>query len=209
MKLSRTSLIILLVTSSCVLPEDQQAGELEEVPAELLTTTTAVPTTLVPEPEESFELALFWHDENGVLVKVTQLLETPPTFTDALERLVLGPNTEEVLLDGAVITPRVGPALDPVARVGDNGVLLIRVADAFSFRDLQDQKIPITEELVCTLTGLDGIAAIRIEDSLGEIALTNIEASPIDAATQADFAECATPVEETAEGETSEDQEGG
>ncbi len=187
----------LLFASSCVLPEDQQASELQDIPPGLFTTTTGVPTTSEPVPAQSFELALYWHDGDGQLVRVNRLLDNPPTFDDALINLVDGPNAEEVLLDGALISPRVVAALAPIATLSDNEVLVITVADSFSFRELADQKIPITEELVCTLTGLDGVTAIRIEDSLGEIALTNIEASPIGAATRADFADCVTQSEAT------------
>ena len=205
-----TILGALLAVTSCVLPADQQASELEDIPPGLFTTTTGVPTPSEPEPAQSFELALFWHDGDGRLVRVNRLLDNPPTIEDALVNLVDGPQAEEVLLDGALISPRVVAALAPIATLGDNEVLIITVSDSFSFRDLADQKIPITEELVCTLTGLEGVAAIRIEDSLGEIALTNIEASPIGAATRADFAGCVTQSESAENSEEdSGDGEGG
>ncbi len=201
---------VLLSASSCVLPEDQQASELEDIPPGLFTTTTGVATTSEPVPAQSFELALYWHDGDGRLVRVDRLLDNPPTIDDALINLVDGPKAEEVLLDGALIGPRVVAALAPVATLGDNEVVIITVADSFSFRELADQKIPITEELVCTLTGLDGVTAIRIEDSLGEIALTNIEASPIGAATRADFADCVTEAEatENSEEDSSDTEDG-
>lgn len=183
---------LLSITSACVLPQENAANTLEDIPPELFVSTTTIPISNEPEPEEpSFALSLFWHYEDGRLVEVPRQLDTPPTFENALTALVQGPTDEELLLDGGIISRKVVDALGPVAVMTDNQVLVITVDDAYGFRDRDSDKVPITEELVCTLTGISGVTAIRIHDSQGEIDLSDFENQPITAAaTRSDFGNC-------------------
>ena len=201
--------VTALLAASCVLPEDQQAAELPQVPRELLTTTTGVPVSLEPEPEDpSYEFLLFWHDENDQLHRVGRILDAPPSIEDALSQLLSGPSDEEAVLDdGTIVSNRVVPALGPTARLLENNVLVITVADDFAFRDREADKIPITEELVCTLIGIEGAVAVTIEDSAGEITLTDKAAQVITGpATRADFGDCVPEEpEESEETKTSSD----
>lgn len=207
-----------LTTASCVLPEDDEAGILQEIPEDLYTTTTAVPVTTEPEPEEiSYELNLFWHDQDGRLLQIVRKLDAQPSIEDVLADLVNGPSEEEQLLDSAVnIIPRVVIGLEPIATMTENNVLVINVATDFELGAREDDKVLITEELVCTLTNLAGVSALRVFDGEGEIPLSGDGNRPIaGAAAPADFGDCLI-IEEpspdpaadgTTEDETSENED--
>ncbi len=196
MRCHRVLLVALalgIVANACVLPEDQRAAELQQVPRELLTTTTGVAVSAEPEPEDpSYEFLLFWHDDNDQLHRVGRVLDSPPSIEEALTQLLGGPSDEEAVLDdGTIVSNRVVPALGPTARRLENDILVITVADDFAFRDREADKIPITEELVCTLIGIEGVVALTIEDSAGEITLTDKAAQVITGpATRSDFGDC-------------------
>lgn len=201
-------MVLSTVVTGCVLPEDEHARGLEDVPPALLTTT--IPSSIISEPVEpeksTFELHLYWHDSDNILVKITRLLDAEPQIDAVLVHLLGGPSEQESLMDGGLVTPRATEALAPTTRRSDNGVLVITVADEFQLRDLGDDKNLIAEELVCTLTGISGVAAVTIEDSLGEIDLSGFEARPITgAARRADFNECAVQEPEPTEDPDSEE----
>lgn len=211
---SRTSALVAglalcsTLVGGCVLPEDDQARGLEDVPPALLTTT--IPSSINTEPVEpersTFELQLYWHDSDNILVKVTRLLDAEPQIDAVLVHLLGGPSEQESLMDGGLVTRRATEALAPTTRRSDNGVLVITVADEFQLRDLGDDKNLIAEELVCTLTSISGVAAVTIEDSLGEIDLSGFEARPITgAARRADFNDCAVQEPDPTEDSDSED----
>lgn len=199
------------VVTGCVLPAEDESATIEDIPPGLFTTTTAVVVEPGPEPEvRSFDLNLFWHDSNAQLVLKTRQSESQPSIADLLEALVQGPSeTEVVQANGATVASRVSPALEATVELNENGVLIVTVSDAFSLREREEEKILITEELVCTFTSLKNVAAVRIDDTQGAIPLTGKDALVITgAATSADFGECAVqelvPVEDLEDEEAAE-----
>lgn len=199
-------------TSSCVLPNEDQAAPVENIPPGLFTTTTAVADEPeLPAEDVSYQLNLYWHNGVNHLVLVSRQRETPPTIEEVLNGLTQGP-TESEKLESAEppIGSNVQASLQPTAVLEENGVLVVTVSDDFKFREFRDDKILITEELVCSLTRLSNVSAVRIDDSQGQISLADSEAQGIDGpASASDFGNCEVEVfpPEFPEGEDPDAQE--
>jgi len=180
-------LAFVLFAAGCVIPVDDAAAPVESVPEGILSTTTAPTTTaLEPEPNEpAFELALYWNFDTGELARVIRRQDESPTVEQTLTALINGPSESETeaQADIGVILPRVVESLAPVAAPPDSaGVVVITVSDDFGLRQNDDAKIPIAEELVCTVTQFGSVTAVIIADSTGAIPLPDQNSEPIEGA---------------------------
>ncbi len=178
---------LVLVISSCVVPAQETAQPIS-VPDDVFVTTSLV--TTVPEPEvidvPSFSLSLYWQfqDDQGAtrLLRVRRNIEGPSTAAQALSALVDGPTPEERAAreDSGAFFPRVSEIFSPtVGAPNENGVVRVTISDEAGFKENDLDKIPVAEEIVCTLTAIPSINGVVIEDSTGEIPLPDRESQPI------------------------------
>ncbi len=178
---------VVMVATSCVIPEQESAQPIS-VPDDVFVTTTE-PEVVTTEPEEVspvFALSLYWQfqDVAGAtrLLRVRRNQESLASPQEALAALVDGPTAEERSEREEVgsFFPRVSAVLSPVVgEPNENGVVRVTFADESGFRENDLDKIPVAEELVCTLTSLPSVNGVVIADSLGEIDLPDRESQPI------------------------------
>lgn len=195
-----------LGTSGCVLGEDEAAAPLDSVPEDLLSPTTAVATTTTTEaPDDTgFTLDLYWHVNQGegqrALVKVSRPIAEPANAQAALAELVAGPTEAEVseFAELGTLFPLVDELLAPRLDIVD-GTATVTVADEFELRENDASKIPVAEELVCTLTTFDTVLGVTVVDSAGQIPLTNRAAETITGRAERDDYGCEETLEPTPE----------
>lgn len=155
------------MTAACSIPTHDAASGLNDVPAELLASTT----TSAPPPEEGpeFELVLYWHGEQGRLIRVRRPVSTQPTVAEAIARLLEGPTQDEISRNPAeYFQPDAGltdAALNPQVSEPVEGILTITFASQGKFREL-DNKRNAAAELVCTVTEFEGISGVIVRDEL-------------------------------------------
>ena len=151
------SIATVLCLSACGLQAEQEAQVIEEVPFELLGTTTSTTPTTVPE-SPSFPVQFYWHTaSDSRLQVVSRAKDEPPSAGETLVELVGGP-TQEELEANPDLQPQLDPSMEP---------LLFRVEG--STYQIQIQR-PIEEaltteqaaEFVCTATQFAQIQAITI-----------------------------------------------
>lgn len=190
-------LVLATIVSSCVVPTDESAAPVESVPDDLFAAPSSSTTTPEPPPEtDAFQLALYWNldtpDGNRTLISVVRRKSEPFTFNEALALLVEGPNEADQAEYGdvGVIQPRVGPLLNPqFAGPDEAGTVFITVADDFGLRANDQIKVQLAEELVCTLTTLERVSGVVVEDSQGAIPLPDVRTETITGpATRSDYA---------------------
>lgn len=156
-----------IMMPACSIPTHDAASGLNDVPAELLASTT----TSAPLPEEGpeFELVLYWHGEQGRLIRVRRPVSTQPTVAEAITRLLEGPTQDEISRNPAeYFQPDAGltdAALNPQVSEPVDGILTITFASQGKFREL-DNKRNAAAELVCTVTEFEGISGVIVRDDL-------------------------------------------
>lgn len=189
-RLRRVAVVItaaMSLTTACVVPEQESAQPIS-VPDDAFTTTTEAETPST-EPEEVspvFALSLYWQFQDGTgatrLLRVRRNQESLASPQEALAALVDGPTAEEreEREESGSFFPQVSAVLSPVVgEPNENGVVRVTIADESGFRENDLDKIPVAEELVCTLTSLPSVNGVVIADSLGEIDLPDRESQPI------------------------------
>ncbi len=177
------ALALTITAASCGIPEQDRAEILADVPDEVFAATTTTTTTPVAEASTSFDLILYWHDEQGRLVSIVRPKQTRPTLQEAIDELLKGPSSEEnaanparlITLDQALGNA----ALVPVVSGPDAaGTVTVTVSPDAGFRDF-DTRTAATE-LVCTLTQFEGVTGVVILDGQPEaIVLPGINSEPI------------------------------
>ncbi len=178
--------LLASLAGGCVLGADEDASPLASVPDDLLSPTTSQATTTTEAPAEpsEFGLDLFWHINQGegqrALIKVSRPRDTAADPTTALAELVAGPTEDELAAYAELGTlfPLVDELLAPTLTIAE-GTATVTVSDEFELRVNDAAKIPVAEELVCTLTEFDSVTGVVVVDTEGPIPLTNRAAETI------------------------------
>ncbi len=180
--------VLLLAMAACaVVPVDESASPVESVPDDIFTTTVPTTTTTEGEPDSIvFTLTLYWQfqDASGAqrLIGVNRLQEEAPSPAQAIAALVAGPSVEEneQLAEIGVFSPLTSDVLAPtVGQPNENRIVVVTVSPEFGLRENDAAKIPLAQEVVCTLTSLNTINGVVIEDEQGEIALPDTDSETI------------------------------
>lgn len=182
-----TTSLLGAIMAGCVIPVDESAKPVESVPADIFTTTTIATTTTEAEPDAPvFDLSLFWQFQDAAgtqrLVRVQRPQEEPPTPVQALEALVAGPNPDESesLAEIGVFFPFTSDVLAPVVGApNENRIVIVSISPEFGLRENDSAKIPVSQEIVCTLTSLFAVNGVVLEDAQGELALPDIDSETI------------------------------
>lgn len=188
LRLYATLLALLIGLAACaVVPPNESASPVESVPDDIFTTTVPTSTTTEAEPDSIvFNLTPYWQfqDATGAqrLIGVKRVQEEAPTAEQAIQALVAGPTIEEneQLAEVGVFFPFTSDVLAPTIGVpNENRIVAVTVSPEFGLRENDAAKIPLAQEMVCTLTSLPSINGVVIEDDQGEIALPDIESETI------------------------------
>lgn len=151
------SMALLCLVASCGLQEEDQARVIEDVPFELLGTTTSTTSTTVPE-STFFTVIFYWHTaSDNRLQAITRAKEEPSTAADTLRELVNGP-TQEELEENPTLQPRLDPSMEPRLSQVDGSTYQIQIQRPIEEALTTEQ----AAEFVCTAVQFAEIEAITI-----------------------------------------------
>ena len=126
-------------------------------------------------------------------IGVERVQEESPTVEQALDALIGGPSLDESerLAEIGVFFPFTSDVLAPtVGQPNENRIVVVTVSPDFGLRENDAAKIPLAQEIVCTLTSLASVNGVVIEDEQGEIALPDTDSETIVGAAAANNYNC-------------------
>jgi hypothetical protein len=198
------------IAAGCGIPTDRQAQSVDNPPEELFEPLPTTTSTTAPNQEVIYRLRLYWHTDGGVLVVRERIYGVSPTLSEALNELAAGPREGERAEDPSTFYDQKFPAaINPQQADVVDGIAYISVADEPDFRGLPNRRLAAAE-IVCTTIQFDLVNAVIIEDSLGVINVTDINANPIEGPADASqFDGCEPPLSSSlvTEGPTESDGE--
>ncbi len=190
---------IAFTCGACSIPSNDSAQPLENAPEDLLAVTTTVAEDPAVASEDTYEIQLYWHADQVALGRFTRSILEPPTPQIVLDQLLTGPTPEEnaarnpqiFQLDAALADIGLAPLVTGPDALG---VVTVTFAST-TFRDATADKRNATAEMVCTLTELEGVTGLVVQDTQSQpIPLPDISTQTIDGpAMRANFNECAVP----------------
>ncbi len=193
------AVVLGVVCAACSIPSNDSAQPLENAPEDLLAVTTTIAGDPAVASEDTYEIQLYWHADQVVLGRIARSILEPPTPQIVLDQLLTGPTPEEnaaknpqiFQLDAALADIGLAPV---VTGPDVAGVVTVTFAST-TFRDATADKRNATAEMVCTLTELEGVTGIVVQDTQPQpIPLPDISTQTIDGpAMRANFNECAVP----------------
>ncbi len=181
------SIVLLGFLAACGLQEEEQARVIEDVPFELLGTTTSTTSTTVPE-STFFPVLFYWHTaSDNRLQVVSRAKEEASTAADTLRELVNGP-TQEELEENPNLQPRLDPSMEPRLFQIEGSTYQIQIQRPIDEALTTEQ----AAEFVCTATQFAEIEAVTIVNSDGaQFTLSGTGAVAIAGpARKADFNDC-------------------
>lgn len=183
-----------LTLAGCSVPTDDGAQAVDDIPeevfAELPTTTTTTPVL----DEDVVNVRFYFHDEDGVLVRVFRPFDEAPALGDTLTQLLEGPRQDETSPTGRFIQATMNPTLAPQVTDISDGVAYLTVSDEPGFREAANRRLAAAE-LVCTAVQYVLVDAVVISDSQGTIPLTDLDAETIDGPARAvHYEDCEPPL---------------
>ncbi len=176
-----------ILGACAVIPIEESASPVESVPDDIFTTTVPSTTTTEAEPDAIvFTLTLYWQFQDAAgaqrLIGVERVQEESPTAEQAIAALIVGPSVDESerLAEIGVFFPFTSDVLAPtVGQPNENQIVVVTVSPEFGLRENDAAKIPLAQEIVCTLTSLPSVSGVVIEDEQGEIALPDTDSETI------------------------------
>ena len=182
-----------MLLASCGIPTQDSAQVIDDAPPALFEDLPEPTVTTALNQAPGIILRLYWHTETGVLVRFERPLAEQPVPDEALLGLAQGPSEEEQARDPSTVVQRRFVA-DPPPQfqgVSAEGTARLRVADGI--READDLRLA-SAQIVCTALQFLLIDSVVLEDSLGDISLTDNDANPIEGpATAAHFGNCESP----------------
>lgn len=168
---------LALVSVGCSISTDDAARPVDDVPADIISTTTTI--VEVAEPEETeFVMKLFFFDSELDLIEVARPRDIRPTVSQMLE--ALRGTTEDEQLE----FPGIGTELLGETELINTGtdeateVLTLTASDS-RYRELVDgspERVQrIYAQIVCTITpAFSSVSAVRIVDAEGPIRVLDV-----------------------------------
>lgn len=184
----------MLLTAGCGVPTQESAQVINDAPPALFEDLPEPTVTTTPQnPGPGIILRLYWHTETGVLVRFERPLSEQPVPDEVLVNLAQGPTEEEQARDPSTLVQRRFVADPPPQFLGVNGEGTARLRVADGIRETDNLRLAAAQ-IVCTTLQFTLIDSVILEDSQGDIPLTDNDANPIEGPAMAsDFGDCEPP----------------
>ncbi|MEM8926015.1 MAG: hypothetical protein AAGD35_21120 [Actinomycetota bacterium] len=168
---------LALVAAGCSISTDDAARPVDDVPADIISTTTTI--VEVAEPEETeYVLKLFFFNSELDLIEVARPRDIRPTASQMLEAL-RGTTEDEQLEFPGIGTEILGETELINSGTDEATEVLTLTASDSRYRELVDgnpERIQrIYAQIVCTITpAFSGVSAVRIVDDEGPIRVLDV-----------------------------------